>query len=173
LALATDTGFNRLLPGWVVFELVGHGAKDRALAGRCFRLAAAMGGEGRDPHDVVALLERADAALAGGADDALRGEVVNGIAICRLNLRQGEPALKAAERAVELARACGNDRLGRVARGNVANAFLGLHRVAEALGIFETLARDQAAAGEREMAEITRQNIAACRSALGRPANKR
>jgi tetratricopeptide (TPR) repeat protein len=172
LALATDAGFNRQLPGWVVFELVGQGAKDRALAGRCFRLAAAIGGQARDPRQVLSLLERADAALSGGVDDSLRADVANEIAVCQLNLRQAELALKAAERAVDLARTCGNHSLERMARGNVANALLGLQRVAEALGIFETLARDQAASGEHQMAEITRQNIEACRSFLKRSAEQ-
>jgi hypothetical protein len=172
LALATDRGFNTLLPGWAVFEVVGGCATDRALVGRCFRLAAAIGHEARPPGETLNLLRRAEAALAGGADDRLLAEVLNEIAVSQLNLREAELALEAAQRAADLARKCGDDGLGRMARGNVANALLGLQRVAEALKIFEPLARDQAAAGEREMTQITLQNIEACRAFLKRHGKK-
>jgi len=166
VALATDRHFNTLLPAWAVFELVGHRAKDRALAGRCLRLAGAMGGDERDPHERLKLFEAADQALSQGADDPLRAEVVNEIAVCQLNLRQPQAALAAAERAAALATKSAQPGLGRMARGNVANALLGLGRIADALKIFEALERDQLAAGERDMAGITRQNIDACRAYL-------
>ena len=170
LALATDSGFNKLLPGWAVFQLVGENAKDPALAGRCLRLVSALY---KDPGQQLKTLQRADALLAKGADDALRAEVTNEMAVCHLNLRQAEPALATAQRAVDLARRLGDPRLGRMARGNVANALLQLQRVADALKMFEALAHDQEAAGERDMAGITRRNIEACRAYLlrnpGRP----
>jgi hypothetical protein len=166
VALATDRHFNALLPGWAVFELVGHRAKDRALAGRCLRLAGAIGGDERDPHERLKLFEAADQALSQGADDPLRAEVVNEIAVCQLNLRQPQAALAAAERAAALATKCGLHGFGRMARGNVANALLGMGRIADALKIFEGLERDQLAAGERDMAGITRQNIDACHAYL-------
>ena len=166
VALATDRQFNALLPGWAVFELVGHRAKDRALAGRCLRLAGAIGGDERDPHERLKLFEAADHALSQGADDPLRAEVANEIAVCQINLRQPQAALAAAEQAAALATKSAQPGLGRMARGNVANALLGLGRIADALKIFETLERDQLAAGERDMAGITRQNIDACRAYL-------
>lgn len=166
VGLATDRGFNHLLPGWAVFELVGSQATDRALAGRCFRLAAAIGHQQRPPAETLDLLQRADAALDGGADDLLRTDVVNEIAVAQLNLRQPGPALDSAMHAADLARQTGQDRFERMARGNEANAYLQLQRVRDALQIFEALERDQLAAGEREMAQITRQNIDGCRAYL-------
>lgn len=168
IGLAADSGFNQLLAGWAVFELVGRVAKDPALAGRCLRLAAATGGPGRDPRQQQVLYELAEQRLAGGADDALRAEVANEMAVAWLNLRQAAPALQAAQRAAELAKKSGAGQLERFARGNVANAYLGMQRVADALKIFEVLLRDQVAVGERDMAQVTRQNIEACRALLGR-----
>ena len=173
VALATDRSFSALLPAWAVFELAGYRAKDRALAGRCLRLAGALGGDERDPNERLKLFQKADAALADGADDRLRAEVVNEIAVCELNLRKPQLAFEAATRASTLAAKCGDQALNRMARGNVANALLGMQKVAEALQIFETLARDQAAAGERDMADITRQNIEACRAYLRQHAGRR
>lgn len=166
VGLATDRSFSAILPGWAVFELVGQVTGDHALAGRCLRLAAAIGAGRRDPAEQLRILQRADAALADGADDTLRAEVANEIAVCHLNLRHGQQALEAAIQAAELADKSGAYPLGRMARGNVANALLGLQRVPEALQIFEALARDQTAAGESDMAAITRQNIEACRAFL-------
>ena len=60
-----------------------------------------------------------------------------------------------------------------MARGNVANALLQMKRVPEALRIFEVLERDQLAAGERQMAQVTHQNIEACRSLLRQHAKNR
>jgi hypothetical protein len=168
LALATDPVYNTILPGWVVFPLAGAGAKDKALVGRCFRLAAAIGHQERDPSEILALLQRADSALKDGADDRLRAEVLIEIAVCQLNLRQPAPAMASALHAAKLARNSKDGQLERMARGNVANALLGLHKVREALEIFEALAVDQAAAGERDMAEISRQNIEGCRAFLRR-----
>jgi hypothetical protein len=74
--------------------------------------------------------------------------------------------LQAAERATVLSQRAREGRLERMARGNVANALLQLQRIAEALQTFEELARDQDAAGERDMADISRQNIEACRNYL-------
>ncbi len=168
VALATDSDFNSLLPGWAVFEFAGDNATDPALVGRCFRLAAAIGREARDPREILDILQRADGALARGADDRLRAEVANEIAVSYLNLGQPAPALEASTRASELAQTTGHAELGRMAQGNVANALLGLQRVGDALQMFEALARDQTAAGEAAMAQITRRNIEACRSFLRR-----
>ena len=77
VGLATDSGFNSQLPAWAVFELVGEAAADRALKGRCLRLAAAVGHQQRPPRELLSLFQRADDALATGADDALRAEVLN------------------------------------------------------------------------------------------------
>jgi hypothetical protein len=166
LTLAADDTFKSIVPAWVIFELVGARAKDAALVGRCYRLAAAIGHDQRPPADTLALFERADAALANGADNVLQAEVANEMAVCLLNMRQGAAALKAAERAAALAQRTRQGALERMARGNVANALLQLQRVGEALRIFEALARDQDAAGERDMAKITRQNIEGCRAHL-------
>jgi tetratricopeptide (TPR) repeat protein len=166
VGLAADPGFKSLLPAFAVFELVGRGATDRALAGRCLRLAAAIGHESRDPREGLRLFQRADAALADGADDALRAEVVNEMAVCYLNLRQPQPAMMAATLAAELAERTGQPHVGRMALGNAANALLGLGRVAEALELFQGLEREQTAAGEHQMAAVTRQNIEACRAYL-------
>jgi tetratricopeptide (TPR) repeat protein len=166
LTLAADDTFKSIVPSWVIFELVGASAKDAALVGRCYRLAAAIGHDQRPPADTLALFQRADAALANGADNALQAEVANEMAVCFLNLRQAPAALKAAERASALAQRTRQDSLERMARGNVANALLQLQRVAEALHIFEALARDQDVAGEGDMAQITRQNIEGCRAFL-------
>jgi hypothetical protein len=166
LTLATDEALKSLVQAWVIFELVGASASDAALVGRCYRLAAAIGHEQRPPAETLALFQRADAALANGADDALQAEVANELAVCFLNLRQAPAALKAAERASALAKRTRQGSLERMARGNVANGLLQLQRVADALHIFEALARDQDAAGERDMAQITRQNIEGCRAYL-------
>ena len=169
LALGTDPGWNTTLPAWATFELAGETAGDPALAARCFRLAAAIGHQQRDPRESRRLFQRAEALLAPGVDDALLAEVVLEVSVCELNLGRAEPALSAAQRAVELARRVGNDRLGRMAQGNVANAFLQLRRVPEALEIFEQLEAEQRAAGETDMAQVSRQNIEACREFLGQP----
>jgi len=166
LALATDTDFNSVLPAWAVFQLVAEAATDPALAGRCFRLVAAVGHQQRDPRETMNLLRRADTVLDDGVDDALRAEVVNEMAVCQLNLQRPEPALKAAQRASLLARSAGADHMERMARGNAANALLQLQRVEDALRIFEQLAPDQEAAGELDMAQITHQNIEGCRAFL-------
>ena len=166
VGLATDPAFNGVLPAWAVFELAGAAASDPALAGRCYRLAAAIGSDQRPPTETLSLFERADRALAPGVDDPLHAEVLNEIAVCHLNLRQPGEALKVSKRASAIARSSGLDALERMARGNCANALLGLQRVGEALALFEALARDQTAAGEHDMARITGQNIAMCRAYL-------
>ena len=115
VTLATDAAFNRVVPATVVFELVGASASSPALVGRCYRLAAAIGHERRAPAETLTLLQRADAALASGEDDALHAEVVNEIALCLLNLRQASPALQAAERATVLSQRARESRLERMA----------------------------------------------------------
>jgi hypothetical protein len=166
--LATDPRFNGLLPGWAVFELAGENASDSALAGRALRLAAAIGADQRDPRTILSLLERADKRLDGGVDDALHAEVANEIAVCHLNLRQPQPALQAAYRAANYAALSRAEAIGRMARGNLANAMLQLQLIAEALTVFEVLERDQIAARENDMAAVTRQNIEACRAYLAK-----
>jgi tetratricopeptide (TPR) repeat protein len=166
VTLASDPEFSGVVAVTVVFELVAASASSPALVGRCYRLAAAIGHERRPPAETLALLQRADAVLADGADEGLHAEVVNEIAVCLLNLRQATPALQAAQRATTLSQRAREGRLERMARGNVANALLQLQRIAEALQTFEQLARDQDGAGETDMADISRQNIDACRNYL-------
>jgi len=168
VTLAGDERLKEVVPGWAVFEIAGAAATDPSLVGRCFRLAAAIGSEQRPPAGTLALLQRAEAALARGADDALQAEVTNEMAVCYLNLADGDSALKAAKRASTLASQTGQNGLERMARGNIANALLRLQRVKDALDMFESLERDQKAAGEREMAQITRQNIEGCRAYLAK-----
>jgi tetratricopeptide (TPR) repeat protein len=147
-----------------MMQLAGMIVESDALGARLLRSLAAMGS---DPQQALELLQLADIRLASGADQALRAEVWNEIAILLVGQGRYTDAGEKAQAACDLALEVGADQIARMALGNIAFSLMQQRRFGEALDTLDRLAREQTAAGDIRGLEITRSNIAACNHELG------
>jgi hypothetical protein len=146
-----------------IMLLAGAIVRDDALGGKFLRTLAALG---NDPQQQYSLLQKAEARLAGGADDALRAEVWNELAILLGSVGQNEQARKLAAAARKLATAVGADRIALMALGNMAWLLMQQRRWSEAVKLFEQLAEEQRLAGDSRGLETTRANLNTCRQQM-------
>ncbi len=146
-----------------IMLLAGGIVKDDALGGRLLRTLAALG---NDRQQQYALLQKAEARLAGGADDALRAEVWNELAILLGSAGQNEQAGQLAAAARKLATTVGADGIASMALGNMAWLLMQQRRWREAAALFEQLAEEQTLAGDSRGLEITRANLETCRQQM-------
>jgi hypothetical protein len=146
-----------------LMQLAAMTMHDDGVAGKLYRTLAALTSDVR--HRLL-LFQSADKRLAGGADDALRAEVWNEMAIIQISHGGLDEGRELADAAHKLALKSGAARIASMALGNLAWALMQQQKFVEALRAFERLAQEQEAVGDRSNLEITQQNIAICRRNL-------
>ena len=146
-----------------MMQLAAMTVHDDAVAGKLYRTLAALS---RDAGQQLGLFQSADQRLAGGANDALRAEVWNEMAIILASHGRIDQGKELAEAAHELASRVGATQIASMALGNLAWTLMQQKNFVDALRAFERLAKDQEAAGDRANLDITNQNIAICRRQL-------
>jgi hypothetical protein len=146
-----------------MMQLAGMTLQDDAMAGRFLRTLAALSS---DKMQQMILFESADARLAGGANDALRAEVWNEMAILLTMAGEYELARSKAEAARDLALKVGASQTALMALGNLAFVLMQERRFTDALEALESLASEQAAINDARGLETTRANIAACKAEM-------
>jgi hypothetical protein len=144
--------------------LAGEVVQDDALGARLLRMLAALT---RDQAQQQDLLNKADGRLKDGADDRLRAEVCNELAILQVTEGQFDEGRALAANARELALATGDAYIASMALGNQGFALMQLRRFAEAIDVFERLAAEQELAGDFSGLAATRENLEICRANLG------
>lgn len=146
-----------------MMQLAAMTMHDDAVAGKLYRTLAALTS---DTMNQMLLYQSADGRLAGGANDTLRAEVWNEMAIILSSQGRFDEARDRAEAAHELAVSSGDSDIASMALGNLAFNLMQQQNFVDALRAFEKLAQDQEAAGDLSNLNITRQNIAICRRNL-------
>jgi tetratricopeptide (TPR) repeat protein len=146
-----------------IMLLGGAIVRDDALGGKLLRTLAALG---KDRQQQYALLQKAEARLAGGADDSLRAEVWNELAILLGSAGQNEAAATLAAAARELATTVGAHHVASMALGNMAWLLMQERRWSKAVELFEQLEEEQRLAGDSRGLDITRANLEACRQQM-------
>jgi tetratricopeptide (TPR) repeat protein len=146
-----------------MFLLAGETVRHDALGGRLLRNLAAMSDDSGRQYQ---LLRDAEGRLSGGADDRLRAEVWNELAILLVGMGSVDEARELAEQARELALAAGDPRTAAMALGNQAVALMQKHRFPEAIGILEQLAEEQERLGDAAGLAVTRENLEISRANL-------
>jgi tetratricopeptide (TPR) repeat protein len=146
-----------------MFLLGGETVRDDALGGRLLRNLAAVS---EDPGTQFQLLRDADSRLSGGADDRLRAEVWNELAILMVGEGRFDEAHNLAVEARELALAAGNARIAAMALGNQAVALMQERRFPEAIEILEQLAEELERLGDAPGLAATQENLEISRANL-------
>jgi tetratricopeptide (TPR) repeat protein len=146
-----------------MMQLAAMTMHDDAVAGKLYRTLAALTS---DTMHQMLLHQSADDRLAGGANDALRAEVWNEMAIILSSHGRFDEASERAEAAHELAQSSGASEIASMTLGNLAFNLMQQQNFVDALRAFEKLAQDQEEAGDLSNLDITRQNIAICRRNL-------
>lgn len=143
-----------------MMQLAAMTMHDDAVAGKLYRTLAALSS---DAMQQMLLYQSADGRLADGANDALRAEVWNEMAIVLSSHGRFDEAREMAEAAHELAMSSGASNIASMALGNLAFNLMQQQNFVDAARAFEKLAKEQEAAGDLSNLNITRQNIAICR----------
>ncbi|BCB77558.1 hypothetical protein Pflav_039680 [Phytohabitans flavus] len=120
-----------------VIQLVADTTTDDLLAARLYRLLLAFVESADDDQRFLDLIEVGLARLAGGADEALRAELLNEGAVHLARLGREEESLRYAREARELAGEHGHEGLVLAAAGTENAALIALDRGAEALPVME------------------------------------
>jgi tetratricopeptide (TPR) repeat protein len=146
-----------------MMRLAGEVVQDDALGARLLRMLAALV---PDRIEQFALLRQADDRLTAGADDRLRAEVWNEMAILKVTGGDFEGGRALAEDAMKLALATGDAGIANMALGNQGFALMQMGRFAQAIDVFERLADQQQRAGDLSGLAATRENLEVCRANL-------
>jgi tetratricopeptide (TPR) repeat protein len=163
LVFAAKSKFGDGQTSGAMMQLAAMIMQDDATAGKLYRTLAALGS---DRSYQMMVYESADKRLSGGANDALRAEVWNEVALLYLAAGRFDEARNKANAARALAVKSGAGTIASMALGNLAFILMQERKFGEALRAFEQLAKDQEAAADSANLEITRQNIAICRRYL-------
>jgi YD repeat-containing protein len=146
-----------------LFLLAGETVRDDALGGRLLRTLAAVT---EDSGTQYQLLYDAEGRLSEGADDRLRAEVWNELAVLLIGMGSVDEARDLAAQARELALTVGDARTAAMSLGNQAVALMQRHRFAEAIEILEQLAEEQERLGDATGLAVTQENLEIARANL-------
>lgn len=146
-----------------MFLLGGETVRDDALGARLLRNLAAVS---EDASRQFQLLSDADGRLSGGADDRLRAEVWNELAILLVGEGRFDEGRDLAVQARELALDAGDALIAAMALGNQAVALMQERRFPEAIETLEHLAEEQERLGDATGLAATRENLEICRANL-------
>ena len=163
MAFSAESDYSDGQTTGAMMQLAAMTMHDDAVAGKLYRTLAAVTS---DPRQQALLYQSADARLAGGADDALRAEIWNEMAILMASHSKFDEAKELAEAAHKLASSSGASKIASMALGNLAFNLMQQQNFVDALRAFEQLERDQEAEGDLSNLDITKQNIAICRRYL-------
>ena len=139
-----------------MFLLAGGTVRDDALGGRLLRNLAAVS---EDSDMAFQLLHDADSRLSGGADDRLRAEVWNELAVLLVGEGRFGEGRDLAVQARDLAVAAGDAHIAAMALGNQAVALMQERKFPEAIEILEQLAEEQERLGDAAGLAVTRENL--------------
>ena len=160
---AKDRNYGDSRTAGAMLLLGGETVRDDALGGRLLRSLAALS---EDSDMEFQLLHDADSRLSGGADDRLRAEVWNELAVLLLGEGRFGEGRDLAVQARELAVAAGDARIAAMALGNKAVALMRERRFPWAIEILEQLAEEQERLGDAPGLAATRKNLEISRANL-------